>query len=521
MTELHEGDIGGTGGRSSSRVRGRLRRLAVPQRPVAKRGAAPQRTSARSPIAPALSARRAGGRLGKAQAVLAGADVLALLVSVLVARLLGGESFLVPALVVGTWPAIAYVARLYEVGGVRAHGLSAGEVGRLLRLLTLLTWGALLVAVVLGFGDDLRDAAVFWTAGLATLTAGRIGSRVVISRTFASGQNTVIVGAGTVGQLIARKILQHPEYGIEVVGFVDAQPKKRRSDLRDLTLLGTPEELPQIVQTYDVERIIVAFSNDTTERVIELIRSITKPSLQIDVVPRLFELMGPSTQIHALEGLPLVEISSAIVSPTTLRIKRAVDIVGASLALMFLSPLFALIALRIRRDSPGPIFFRQVRLGQGMREFTSLKFRTMKTETQDVQHRDYIRSMMTEPVSLESNGLFKPQRDDVVTKVGRWLRSSSVDELPQLLNVLRGDMSLVGPRPCIPYEVEFFEPHHFVRFQVPAGLTGLWQVTARARSTFAEALDMDVLYVRSFSIALDFRLILRTPGQLLNRGVTS
>jgi lipopolysaccharide/colanic/teichoic acid biosynthesis glycosyltransferase len=143
------------------------------------------------------------------------------------------------------------------------------------------------------------------------------------------------------------------------------------------------------------------------------------------------------------------------------------------------------------------------------RPFTALKFRTMRVETSDDAHRAFISEIASANASPEAGGLYKLERSDAVTPFGRWLRRTSLDELPQLLNVIRGDMSLVGPRPCIPYETENFEPHHFERFLVPAGITGLWQVKARARSSFGEALDMDVAYARSWSFGLDLKLLPR------------
>jgi lipopolysaccharide/colanic/teichoic acid biosynthesis glycosyltransferase len=157
-----------------------------------------------------------------------------------------------------------------------------------------------------------------------------------------------------------------------------------------------------------------------------------------------------------------------------------------------------------------------------MRPFTALKFRTMNVDAGDDAHRDFIKRTMSAAAAVGSNGIYKLDRGDAVTGFGRWLRKTSLDELPQLVNVLRGDMSLVGPRPCIPYETENFKPHHFERFLVPAGLTGLWQVTARAKSTFGEALDMDVAYARGWTLGLDLRLICRTPFELLRqRGRTA
>jgi lipopolysaccharide/colanic/teichoic acid biosynthesis glycosyltransferase len=152
-----------------------------------------------------------------------------------------------------------------------------------------------------------------------------------------------------------------------------------------------------------------------------------------------------------------------------------------------------------------------------MEPFEALKFRTMKVDTDDSAHRAFIRATMSASAEPTANGLYKLDRSDAVTRSGRWLRKTSLDELPQLINVLRGDMSLVGPRPCLEYETEGFEPHHFERFKVPAGITGLWQVTARAHSTFGEALDFDVAYARNWSLGLDVLLILRTPFELLRQ----
>jgi lipopolysaccharide/colanic/teichoic acid biosynthesis glycosyltransferase len=198
-------------------------------------------------------------------------------------------------------------------------------------------------------------------------------------------------------------------------------------------------------------------------------------------------------------------------------IKRTIDMVVASAALLVTAPLFVAIALWIRRDSAGPVFFRQTRLGANMREFTTLKFRTMSVGTDEEAHRAYIRRTMSADAAVEEHGMFKLDRGSSVTRAGRVLRKFSLDELPQLLNVIRGDMSLVGPRPCIPYETENFAPHHFERFLVPAGVTGLWQVSARASSTFGEALDMDVAYARSWSLGLDLRLLGRTPTQVFRQ----
>ncbi|MBX5475121.1 MAG: exopolysaccharide biosynthesis polyprenyl glycosylphosphotransferase, partial [Thermoleophilia bacterium] len=348
-------------------------------------------------------------------------------------------------------------------------------------------------------------------------TLARGAARTVARRSPSFLQRTVIVGAGDVGQLVARKIAHHPEYGIEVVGFVDASPRPVRPDLPGVQVLGGLDELEAVVDRTAVDRVIVAFSLEANARLLEAVRALRTKSVQIDVVPRLFDLVGPNAKLHVLEGLPLVGLPPARISRSSALLKRVVDVVGATVGLVALAPLLLAIAARIKLDSPGPVFFRQTRLGASMREFTIVKFRTMRADTDEEAHRTSIRAAMDGRAVPTANGIYKLSRDDAVTPVGRWLRRTSLDELPQLLNVLRGDMSLVGPRPCIPYETEHFAPYHFERFLVPAGMTGLWQVTARAHASYGEALDMDVAYARGWSLGLDLLLVLRTVRHLLGR----
>jgi exopolysaccharide biosynthesis polyprenyl glycosylphosphotransferase len=328
------------------------------------------------------------------------------------------------------------------------------------------------------------------------------------------------VGGGRVGQLVARKYLLHPEYGIRLLGLVDDEPSEQREELKGIELWRT-ERLLDLVVERKIDRVLIAFSNAPNEDTLALIRQLRELNVQIDIVPRFFDVMPPNVDVHSVEGLTLLSLRPMRMSRSSRLAKRSLDIVGASLLLILTAPLFGLFAWRIKRDSPGPVFFRQTRLGQDMKEFTALKFRTMTDVRHDDAHRKYMTSIMNSSVTVGENGLYKLERPDAVTGVGRFLRKTSLDELPQLLNVLRGDMSLVGPRPCIPYETSLFEPHHFERFLVPAGLTGLWQVMARSRSTFVEALDFDVAYARGWSLGLDLRLLARTPLQIFrDRGTT-
>jgi exopolysaccharide biosynthesis polyprenyl glycosylphosphotransferase len=420
------------------------------------------------------------------------------------------------------WLLGAKLFGLYDRDEERADNSTTDDLVRVFLLATVGVFALTHGLSLSGIADpDLVKFMFFWGLVIALVTAARIGARTMARKNAAYVQNTVIVGAGDVGQLIARKLLQHPEYGIKVVGLVDAQPKERRADLRDLTILGSLGELRDIVNRFEVDRVIFAFSNDSHRRFVALIRSLRDAGVQVDVVPRLFDVIGPKLVVHPVEGMPLIGLAPVRIPRSSRIIKRSIDVVGAVVGLIVASPLFLIVAIWIKRDSPGPVFFRQTRLGKDMRQIRVVKFRTMRVDASDAAHRDYIAATMTAAATVGGNGLYKLDRADEVTRVGRWLRRTSLDELPQLWNVLRGDMSLVGPRPCLYYEVEHFAPHQFDRFLVPAGITGLWQVSARSHSTFGEALDLDVLYAHSWSIGLDLSLLARTPLQLLRPRATA
>ena len=418
-----------------------------------------------------------------------------------------------------SWLVVAKLQGLYRSDQEHADHSTADDIVRVFYLVTVGVWVLLVASRLIGrVSPSIYALIMFWTVAICSLPVMRTGARRLCRGSRAYVQNTLILGAGEVGQLIARKLINHPEYGLNVVGFLDRQPKARRGDLPEhLAILGGPERLADVVKSLDVERVIIAFSKEPVDELLVLLRQLRAFPVQIDLVPRLFELVGPRMTMHAVEGLPLLGLPPNHASPAARVLKRAIDVTASGLALIVLAPLFAYIALRIRLDSDGPVFFRQTRLGTNMKEFKALKFRTMKVDTDQSVHREAIRRSTLNTTDLGETGVYKLERADAVTNFGRGLRRTSLDELPQLINVLKGDMSLVGPRPCIPYETENFEPHHMERFAMPQGITGLWQVTARANCTFLEALDMDVTYVRGWSLWLDLRLLLRTPLTLLRQ----
>ena len=338
-----------------------------------------------------------------------------------------------------------------------------------------------------GLADpSLPKLVTFWALAILLVTLARaMRARTIARRSPAYVQNTSSSAPATSASSSPASSLQHPEYGISLVGFVDADPRPMRPTSRGSPVLGPPSDLPGARVDTDIERVVVAFSRELQGRDARA-RSgrFARIDVQIDIVPRLFDAgrtaRASSTRSRACRwsGLPPTRSCSRSRARSSARSTSSAPSIG----LLLTSP-----ALRLHRacgssaTRPARCFFRQTRLGMDMREFTTLKFRTMRVDTDDAAHREYIQQTMSADAAAGSERPLQARPATMrVTPFGRWLRKTSLDELPQLINVLRGDMSLVGPRPCIPYEIEYFEPHHFERFLVPQGLTGLWQVTARA-----------------------------------------
>jgi exopolysaccharide biosynthesis polyprenyl glycosylphosphotransferase len=447
------------------------------------------------------------------------ADVVALLSAFVVVDVLfgaaSGDSLVAigrdTALFAATLPAWIVGAKLYGLYSQDNEGTdhsTAEELGPIFHLVTVGVWAAFAAAEATGFGNiRVAQATLFWLAAFALIAFGRSAARAVARRRPSYVQNAIIVGAGDVGQMLGRKILNHPEYGINLLGFVDVAPKERRPDLEDLTVLGGQSDLLRLVRTYDVERVIVAFSAEPHDQVLDLIRSLKDLDVQIDIVPRLFEVVAPTMRIHALEGLPVVSLPPLRLSRSSRLLKRCVDICLSVVALTVLAPILAMISFLIKMDSRGPVLFRQTRMGRGDRTFTIYKFRTMRVDAEEQKPQ------MQHLNKHASNGdarMFKIPDDPRVTRVGRLLRRYSLDELPQLINVLKGDMSLVGPRPLILAEDEHVQRWARRRLDLKPGITGLWQVAGRNEIPFDEMVKLDYLYVTGWSLGGDLRLMART-----------
>jgi exopolysaccharide biosynthesis polyprenyl glycosylphosphotransferase len=419
-------------------------------------------------------------------------------------------------LTVPAWIVITKLYGLYDHDDERANHSTADDFGGVFHMVTVCTW---LVIVVTYLSDIAHPSAqklvVFWAAAIVFVCFARAGARALARRNMAYVQNTVIVGAGDVGQLFAKKVLNHPEYGINLVGFVDAKPKERQGDLEHVALLGDAGRLPAIVRLLDVERVIVAFSNDSHEETLDVLRAVQDLEVQIDIVPRLFEFVGPGVEIHTVEGLPLLGLPPLRLSRSSRLLKRATDLALTIPTLVVLTPVFALLALMIKVDSPGPVFFRQVRVGTAGRTFRIFKFRSMHADAEERKHE--VAHLNRHLAPGGDPRMFKIVGDPRVTRVGKLLRRLSLDELPQLLNVVIGEMSLVGPRPLILDEDQFVERWARQRLNLKPGVTGPWQVLGRSEIPFAEMVRLDYLYVTRWSLLGDLRLMALTIPALCRR----
>jgi exopolysaccharide biosynthesis polyprenyl glycosylphosphotransferase len=419
-------------------------------------------------------------------------------------------------LTVPAWVVITKLYGLYNRDDERANHSTADDFGGVFHMVTVCTWLVIVVTQLSPVAHPTPEKlVVFWAVAIALICLARAGARVLARRNLAYIQNTVIVGAGDVGQLFAKKVLNHPEYGINLVGFVDANPKERRQDLEHVALLGDSGRLPAIVRALDVERVIVAFSNDTHEETLDLLRSVEDLDVQIDIVPRLFEFVGPGVEIHTVEGLPLLGLPPLRLSRSSRLLKRATDLALTVPALVLLAPLLTLLALMIKVDSPGPVFFRQVRMGAEGRTFRIFKFRSMYADADGRKHEFAHLNRHLAPGG--DPRMFKIVDDPRVTPVGRFLRRFSLDELPQLLNVLIGEMSLVGPRPLILDEDQHVQRWARQRLNLKPGVTGPWQVLGRSEIPFAEMVRLDYLYVTRWSLMGDLRLMALTIPALCRR----
>ena len=375
-------------------------------------------------------------------------------------------------------------------------------------------------------GRPLAAAAITTTAGVAFAAGGRVES-LLLTATFGAGaivagrvlgyavirrcrhdgvvaHPTLILGAGRVGGYVAQLLMDHPEYGLRPVGFLDSDALLDE-DERPIPLLGGTEALASVIVEFGVHNVIVAFGAQPESQMVDVIRTCDRLDTEIFFVPRLFELSAAGREMDHVWGLPLVRMRRAAFRTFSWRVKRLMDVVLAAVALVVLAPVMALVALAVRIDGGPGIFFAQERVGLDGRSFRVWKFRSMRPAT-----------------DAEARTTWSIADDTRVSRVGRLLRKSSLDELPQLWNILRGDMSVVGPRPERPhFATRFAEafPRYDHRHRVPVGLTGWAQVHGlRGDTSIEDRARFDNYYIENWSLWADAKIVLRTVGQVVRGG---
>jgi exopolysaccharide biosynthesis polyprenyl glycosylphosphotransferase len=405
------------------------------------------------------------------------------------------------------WVFLARVHSLYDRDEERSDHSTVDDIFGVFQTVTIGTWSFFAITYVTGLPHaTVARLIFFWLAAVVLVPVIRAAIRAVGRRHPAYVQNVIIVGSGEVTRLLDSKIRQHPEYCLNVVGFVDRDAGASLNGTGPLTLIGATVDLPELVRAHSAHRVLIAFSDDSDDQTLDVIRELQDTNVQIDIVPRLFEVLGPSAQLHTIEGVPLVGLATPRLSHSSRMLKRTLDLLGAIAGLILLAPLFAITALCIKLDSRGPVFFRQVRMGAEEQAFRVFKFRTMVDDAETLKAEVAHLNMHVN----DDPRMFKVPDDPRVTRVGSFLRRSRMDELPQLLNVVRGEMSLVGPRPLI-----LDEDQHVVRWarrrlRLKPGMTGLWQVLGASDIPFDEMTKLDYLYVTNWSLREDLRLILLT-----------
>jgi exopolysaccharide biosynthesis polyprenyl glycosylphosphotransferase len=375
------------------------------------------------------------------------------------------------------------------------------------------TVGVIAFAVIFFIGPLVYSRGlILWAIVLtiAFLGAARLAQRAArawLRRRGVGVARVLIVGAGELGRTVMRTIVARPELGYQIVGFVDDDPAK--VELGRFKRLGGLDEVRTILEDERVDEVIITLPWMYQRKIVSIVRACEARGVRARVVPDVFQLALSQLDVDDIDGIPLVGIKEARISRFGRLLKRALDTAAAVAGLVLAAPFILLTAVLIRLESPGPIFFRQMRLGEKGRPFQIYKFRSMRHGADEEKEH-------LQPLNEASGPLFKIRHDPRLTRLGYLLRRTSWDEFPQILNVLRGEMSLVGPRPALPQEVEKYQAWQRQRLEVAPGITGLWQVSGRSDLSFDEGCLLDIYYIENWSLGLDFQIMLRTIPRVLS-----
>ncbi len=322
----------------------------------------------------------------------------------------------------------------------------------------------------------------------------------------------LIIGAGELGRAVMRSILADPSLGYRIVGYLDDDPNKGNGSLGRFKGLGSLDKLSDVLSAEKVDEVIVTLPWMYHRKIMQIVDECERHRVRVRVVPDVFQQRLHYLDLESLNGIPLIGPGPARMSSSAFILKRVIDLSVVIITLPLWSLLFLIIGVLIKLDSRGPVLYKQIRVGRNGQEFYIYKFRSM------ILGADEMKAEL-EALNEADGPLFKIKDDPRLTRLGRLLRRTSLDELPQVINVLRGEMSLVGPRPGTPDEVAKYEPWQRARISVRPGMTGLWQVSGRSNLPFDEMCLLDIFYIENWSLDLDIRILLQTiPNVILGHG---
>lgn len=332
-------------------------------------------------------------------------------------------------------------------------------------------------------------------------------------------RNVLAVGAGSTGHALATHINDNPQLGLSIAGFIDDDLNKIGKQLLSKLIYGPIENVKNVLNQISVNEIYIAINSIQYSRLLEIIEICRLTDIPVTVITPHFRIVHDKLDISefsTIDSFTFNSNSNEVSLPTSWFIKRSIDFIGSLLIILILSPIFISIAIAVKFTSEGKIFYKSDVVGKDGKLFTWYKFRTMYQNNDPKIHQDHLEKIIKE------NGTTEKIKDDPrITKVGKILRKFSLDEFPQLLNVIKGQMSLIGPRPCLKYEYDHFDDWHKERFKIKPGMTGMWQVFGRNNSdvTFNDSIIMDLYYIHNYSLWLDFKIVLKTiPTVLFGKG---
>ncbi len=405
---------------------------------------------------------------------------------------------------------------IYKLNGVYDQPRGASWFDEAYGVMTGTATGIILMVfvIVFLFRPLFYSRLIFLYAGVLStifLSISRLAKRLVRQRLRRRGlgvDRLLIVGAGEVGRTVMRHVVAQPILGYHVVGFVDDDPEKAKTDIGRFRALGNTSSIPRLIKEMVVDEVIITLPWMYHRKIVSIIAQCEREQVRVRIVPDMFQMTLSQLDVEDLGGIPMIGVRDISIGRTQRLIKRAMDVTISLAGLILLLPFFALVALLIKLDSGGPVFFTQIRVGKGEHLFACYKFRSMRQGAEAEMER--LRALN------EADGpIFKMRDDPRITRMGRVLRRTSLDELPQLFNVLMGHMSLVGPRPAPPAEVQRYQPWHKRRLEVAPGMSGLWQVSGRSELSFDEMVLLDLYYIEHWSPVLDLQILLRTLPKMI------